>query len=56
MSTIGYHFASSEQRASMNPAVESGSSGNSRAMKRTLPVSTYLVLNAGQVLMWKFMQ
>ena len=39
VSTIGMYLSLPPQRASMKPAAESASSGNSRKMKRTLPVS-----------------
>src|ERR1700722_13865962 len=44
------------QRASIEPAAASGSSGNSRRMNRTLPESTYLAFSLGQVSSWKAAQ
>src|SRR5579862_6860565 len=40
----------------MNPAVANGSSGNSRRMNFTLPVSTYLDLRSFQGPSWKAAQ
>ena len=44
VSIIGKYLSLPPQRASMKPAAASWSSGNSRKMKRTLPVSMYLRL------------
>jgi hypothetical protein len=40
----------------MEAAAASGSSGNSRKMKRTLPVSMYFFLSSGYVVSWKWLQ
>ena len=44
------------QRAAMNAAMASGSSGNSRRMNLALPVSTYLAFSAGHTCLWKAAQ
>lgn len=48
MSTTAYQFWP-EQRANTKPAMDKGSDGYSRSMKRTFPVSTYFALRAGHV-------
>src|SRR5688572_16583320 len=40
----------------MKAAAARGSNGNSRRMNRTLPLSTYFVLIASNVLLWKAAQ
>ena len=44
------------QRASIEAAAARLSSGNSRMMRRTLPVSMYFSLSAGSTLLWKLAQ
>src|SRR5690606_19265283 len=64
MESIGKYCAASVsfvvscglQRASMKAAAARGSNGNSRTMKRTLPLSTYFALIASKVLLWKAAQ
>ena len=48
-STIGKYLSLAAQRASMKAPAASGSSGNSRKMKRTLPVSMYFSFSFGKV-------
>ena len=44
---IASRFSGPEQRASMKPAVASGSNGNSRNTNRTLPVSINCFFSVG---------
>src|SRR6478672_8765924 len=52
----GKVLPSPAQRASIEPATARSSSGNSRMMRRALPVSMYFDFSAGKMLLWKLAQ